>query len=100
MKETPLQGNGPVHQTVAGKDEFKSGGKTSAVEFPEPRRSPPAGSATFRGVGGDPSGWVERLAGAQPQPAPCSHPQLPPRAKARAFCPGIWGEARTLPQVA
>jgi hypothetical protein len=99
MKNTQSQGDGPVHQTVAGEFEFKSGGKTIAVEFTEQRLSPHAGSATFWGWL-RPSGWVERLAAALPHPVPCSNNHLTPLAKALAFCHGLLCEARKLTHVA
>jgi hypothetical protein len=99
MKNTQSQGDGPVHQTVAGGFEFKSDGKTIAMEFTDQRLSPHAGSATFWGWL-RPSGWVERLAAALPHPAPCSNNHLPPLAKALAFCHGLLCEARKLTHVA
>jgi hypothetical protein len=99
MKSTQSKGDGPVHQTVAGGFEFKSGGKTIAVEFTDQRLSPHAGSATFWGWL-RPAGWVERLGAALPHPAPCSNNHLPPLAKALAFCHGLLCEARKLTHVA
>jgi hypothetical protein len=99
MKNTQSKGIGRVHQTVAGKFEFKSGGKTIAMEFSDQRLSPHAGSATFWGWL-RPSGWVERLAAALPHPVPCSNNHLTPLAKAVAFCHGLLCEARKLTHVA
>jgi hypothetical protein len=99
MKNTQSQGDGPVHQTVAGGFEFKSGRKTIAVEFTDQRFSPHAGSATIWGWL-RPLGWVERLAAALPHPVPGSNNHLTPLAKALAFCHGLLCEARKLTHVA
>ena len=99
MKNTPSEGIGPVHQTVAGEYEFKNGRKTIAVKFTQQRLSPHAGSATFWGWL-RPSGWVETLSEVLPHAAPRSNNHLRPLAKALAFCHGLLCEARKLTHVA
>lgn len=47
MKPRQSEGDGPLHQTVATGYEFKSGGKSIAVEFTEQKLSGQAGTAPF-----------------------------------------------------
>ena len=77
MKPTQSSGTRPVHQTVVSGLEFKSGGKTIAIEFSDQRLSPHAGSATFWGWL-RPLDWVTRLAAALPHPLPTSNNHLRP----------------------
>ena len=72
MKTTQSSGTRPVHQTVAGGFDFKSGDKAIAVEFTEQKLSPHAGSATFwRWL--HPSGWIKTLVDALPHPPSLSN---------------------------
>ena len=71
MKTTQSSGTRPVHQTVAGGFEFKSGGKAIVIEFTDQHLSPHAGTATFWGWL-RPLDWVRRLteyAMSPPRPA-------------------------------
>ena len=99
MKTTRSSGTRPVHQTVAGGFNFKSGGKAIAVEFTDQRLSPQAGSATFWGWL-HPSGWIKTLAAALPQAPALSNNSLTALAQALAFTHGLLCEARKLTQVA
>lgn len=99
MKSTQSAGTRPVHQTVASGFEFRSQGKTIAIEFTDQRLSAHAGSATFWGWL-RPLDWVRRLAGALPQPLPTSNNHLLPVEKALAFMHGLLCDARKLTHVA
>jgi hypothetical protein len=99
MKTTQSSGTGPVHQTVAGEFNFKSGGKAIAVEFTEQRLSPHAGSALFWGWL-HPSGWIKTLAAALPHAPSLSNNRLPALDKALAFTHGLLCEARKLTHIA
>lgn len=99
MKTTQSSGTRPVHQTVASGLEFKSDGKTIAIEFTDQRLSPHAGSATFWGWL-RPLDWVTRLAAALPHPLPTSNNHLLPLEKALAFMHGLLCDARKLTHVA
>jgi hypothetical protein len=99
MKTTQSSGTRPVHQTVAGGFNFKSGGKAIAVEFTDQRLSPHAGSALFWGWL-HPSGWIKTLAAALPHAAALSNNSLRALDKALAFTHGLLCEARKLTQVA
>ncbi len=68
MKTTQSSGTRPVHQTVAGEFNFKSGGKAIAVGFTNQRLSPHAGSAAFWGWL-HPLGWTKTLATVLPHSA-------------------------------
>ncbi len=71
MKHKQSSGTRPVHQTVAGKLEFKTVGQAIAIGFTEQRLSPHAGSATFWGWrrGAD---WIGTLTRALPHAWPLS----------------------------
>jgi hypothetical protein len=98
MKKNQSEDDSPLHQTVAGGFEFKSGGKSIAVEFTEQQLSAHAGSATFWAwLHG--ARWGERLAEQLPQTLR-SNNQLPAVAKALAFTHGLLCEARKLTHVA
>jgi len=84
---------------VAGGFEFKSGGKSIAIEFTDQRLSPHAGAATFWGWL-RPLDWVRRLTEALPQPLPTSNNHLLPIEKALAFMHGLLCDARKLTHVA
>jgi len=99
MKTTQSSGTRPVHQTVAGGFNFKSGGKAIAVEFTDQRLSPHAGSATFWGWL-HPSGWIKTLAAALPHPPSLSNNSLTALDKALAFMHGLLCDARKLTHVA
>jgi len=99
MKTTQSSGTRPVHQTVAPAFNFKSGGKTIAVEFTDQRLSPHAGSATFWGWL-HPSGWVRTLERALPHTPALSNNHITALAKALAFTHGLLCEARKLTHVA
>ena len=99
MKTTQSSGTRPVHQTVASGFEFKSGGKTIAIEFSDQRLSPHGGSATFWGWL-RPLDWATRLAAALPHPLPTSNNHLRPLEKALAFMHGLLCDARKLTHVA
>src|SRR5581483_5146063 len=99
MKTTQSSGTRPVHQTVAGGFNFKSGGKAIAVEFTDQRLSPHAGSATFWGWL-HPSGWVQALAAALPHAPSLSNNSISALAKALAFTHGLLCEARKLTHIA
>jgi hypothetical protein len=99
MKTDQSMGDGPLHQTVTAGFEFKSGGKSIAVEFTEQQLSAHAGTATFWAwLHG--SGWGERLTAALPHRLPESNNSLAPREKALAFVHGLLSEARKLTHVA
>lgn len=99
MKTTQSSGTRPVHQTVASKWEFKSGGKAIAIEFTEQQLSPHAGSATFWGWL-RPRDWVAHLSAALPHRLPTSNNKLLPVEKALAFTHGLLCQARKLTHVA
>jgi Transposase DDE domain group 1 len=99
MKTTQSSGTRPVHQTVAGGFNFKSGGKAIAVEFTDQRLSPHAGSATFWGWL-HPSGWIKTLAAALPHAPSVSNNRISALAKALAFTHGLLCEARKLTHIA
>ena len=99
MKTTQSSGTRPVHQTVAGEFEVKTGGKSILIGFTDQRLSPQAGSATFWSWL-RPLGWNKLMAGALPQALPLSNNKLLPVEKALAFMHGLLCDARRLPQVA
>jgi hypothetical protein len=99
MKTTQSSGTGAVHQTVAGEFEVKTGGKSIAIGFTDPRLSPHAGRATFWSWL-RPLGWHQLVAGVLPQPQPTSNNHLLPLAKALAFMHGLLCDARKLTHVA
>ena len=99
MKTTQSSSTRPVHQTVAGGFNFKSGGKAIAVEFTAQRLSPHASSATFWGWL-HPSGWIKALAAALPHAPSLSNNSLPALDKALAFMHGLLCDARKLTHVA
>jgi hypothetical protein len=99
MKTTQSLGTRPVHQTVAGEFNFKSGGKAIAVEFTDQRLSAHAGSVTFWGWL-HPSGWVQALAAALPHAPSLSNNHISALAKALAFTHGLLCEARKLTHIA
>ena len=99
MKKNQSEGDSPLHQTVAAGFEFKSGGKSIAVEFTEQQLSAHAGTAPFWAwLHG--KRWGERLAAALPHRLPESNNSLMPLEKALAFVHGLLGEARKLTHVA
>lgn len=99
MKKNQSKGDGPLHQTVTAGFEFKSGGKSIAVEFTGQQLSAHAGTATFWAwLHG--KRWGAQLAAALPHPPPQSNNSLTPREKALAFVHGLLGEARKLTHVA
>lgn len=98
MKKNQSKDDSPLHQTVAAGFEFKSGGKSIAVEFTDQKLSAHAGSATFWAwLHGE--SWEARLAERLPQTLR-SNNRLPAVAKALAFTHGLLGEARKLTHVA
>jgi len=99
MKTTQSSSTRPVHQTVAQTFEFKTGGKTIAIQFTDQRLSPHAGSATFWGWLRR-TNWVERLGSALPHSMPLSNNHLLPVEKALAFMQGLLCDARKLTHVA
>jgi len=99
MKHKQSSGTRPVHQTVAGGLNFKSGDKAIALEFTAQRLSPHAGSATFWGWL-HPSGWIKALAAALPQEPARSNNQISALAKALAFTHGLLCAARKLTHMA
>ena len=99
MKTTQSSGTRPVHQTVAGEFEIKSGGKSIAIGFTDQRLSPHAGSAIFWSWL-RPLKWGQQLARALPQALPRSNNHLLPLDKALAFMHGLLCDARKLTQVA
>jgi hypothetical protein len=99
MKNEQSKGNSPLHQTVAEGFEFKSGGKTIAVEFTEQKLSAHAGTATFW-AWLRPRGWRQLLARQLPHAPSRSPNHLTAVDKALAFMHGLLGEARKLAHVA
>jgi hypothetical protein len=99
MKTTQSSGTRPVHQTVAPGFNFKSGGKSIAVEFTDQKLSAQAGSAVFW-AWLHPSGWSKALAAALPHPPALSNNRLSALDKALAFIQGLLCDARKLTQVA
>lgn len=99
MKHKQSSGTRLVHQTVAGKFEFKTSGKSIAIGFTDQRLSPHAGSATFWGWlrGGT---WIKTLTDALPRALPQSNNHLLPVEKALAFLHGLLCDARKLTHVA
>jgi len=98
MKKNQSMDASPLHQTVTEIVEFKTGGKSIAVEYTDQKLSAHAGSAPFwawaRG-----KGWSEKLAEHLPHRA-SSNNQLPAVGKALAFTHGLLCEARKLTHVA
>jgi hypothetical protein len=99
MKKNQSEGNGPLHQTVAGGFEFNVAGKAIAVEFTEQKLSAHAGSATFWAWLRS-TRWVETLQRQLPHRAPTSNNHLPALTKALAFTHGLLCAARKLTHVA
>jgi len=99
MKPKQSSGTRPVHQTVAGELEFKTGGKSIAIGFTDQRLSPHAGSAMFWSWlrGGD---WTNTLDSVLPHALPRSNNRVLPVDKALAFIHGLLCEARKLTHVA
>jgi DDE family transposase len=99
MKPKQSLGTRPVHQTVAPAFEFKSSGKSIAIDFTDQRLSPHAGSATFWGWlhSGD---WTRTLSKVLPHALPLSNNHLLPIEKALGFIHGLLCEARKLTHVA
>jgi hypothetical protein len=99
MKTYQSEDNGPLHQTVAGGYEFKTGGKAMAVEFTDQKLSAHAGSAPFWAwLHG--TGWKRKLEGQLPHPLAMSNNRLTAIEKALAFTHGLLCEARKLTHVA
>jgi len=99
MKKNQSQDDSPLHQTVAQGFEFKSGGKSIAVEFTEQKLSAHAGSAPFWAWlhGRD---WSGKLATHLPHRVAASNNHLTAVEKALAFTQGLLCEARKLTHVA
>jgi hypothetical protein len=99
MKKNQSEDNGPSHQSVAERFEFKSAGKSIAVEFTDQKLSAHAGSAVFWGwLHG--AGWREKLNEHLPHGASASNNHLKAVDKALAFTHGLLCEARKLTHVA
>jgi hypothetical protein len=99
MKTTQSSGTRPVHQTVAGGFNFKSGGKAIAVGFTDQKLSAHAGSAAFWGWL-HPSGWIKTLEAALPHAPSLSNNRLSALDKGLAFMHGLLCAARKLTHVA
>ena len=98
MKKNQSEDDSPLHQTVAKGFEFKSGGKSIAVEFTGQKLSAHAGSAVFWAwLHG--TRWGAKLAEQLPHTLR-SNNRLPAVAKALAFTHGLLCEARKLTHVA
>src|ERR1019366_10432895 len=99
MKKNQSQDDGPLHQTVAEGCEFKTGGKSIAVEFTDQKLSAHAGSAPFWAwLHG--TQWKQVLRQQLPHRSPSSNNRLLPVDKALAFTHGLLCEARKLTHVA
>jgi Transposase DDE domain group 1 len=99
MKKNQSEDDGPLHQTVAEGFEFKSGGKSIAVEFTDQKLSAHAGSAPFWAwLHG--TQWNQVLRQQLPHRSPSSNNRLLPVDKALAFTHGLLCEARKLTHVA
>jgi hypothetical protein len=99
MKKNQSEDNGPHHQSVADAFEFKSGGKSIAVEFTDQKLSAHAGSAVFWAwLHG--ARWRTKLAEHLPHRASTSNNHLTAVDKALAFTHGLLCEARKLTHVA
>lgn len=90
---------GAVHQTVAERIEFESGGQSIQIEFTDQQLSPHAGTATFWSFLHQ-SGWCKTLARYLPHPAPRSNNALSPVSKALGFMQGLLCGAKKLTHVA
>jgi len=77
MKHKQSSGTRPVHQTVAGKFEVKTSGKSIAIGFTDQRLSPHAGSATFWSWLRS-SNWNKVLSAVLPHALPLSNNHLLP----------------------
>ena len=99
MNKNKSEGDCTYHQTVAAGFEFKSGGKSIAVEFTEELLNAQAVTATsWAWLHG--TRWGGRLAAALPHRLPESNNPLTPQEKTRALVHGLLGEARQLTHVA
>ncbi len=99
MKKNQSEDDSPLHQSVARGFEFKSAGKSIAVEFTDQKLSAHAGSAVFWGwLHG--TGWKEKLTEHLPHLASASNNHLRAVDKALAFTHGLLCEARKLTHVA
>ena len=100
MKEkTQSTGTNPLHQSVAGKRNFKVGTKSIAVEFTDQWISAHAGTAALWGWL-HPSGFLSVLEKAFAHQMPVSNNQLTPLEMAVGFLQGILCEARKLTHAA
>jgi len=99
MKKNQSRDDSLPHQPVAGGFEFKSGGKSIAVEYTAQKLSAHAGSAVFWGwLQG--TSWRATLGAHLPHGAPQSNNHLRAVDKALAFTHGLLCEARKLTHVA
>jgi len=99
MKTYQSKDDSPHHQTVAEAFEFKSAGKSIAVEFTDQKLSAHAGSAVFWAwLHG--AGWKAELAEHLPHRVAVSNNHLSAVDKTLAFTHGLICEARKLTHVA
>ena len=99
MKKNQSMDESPLHQTVTERFEFKTGGKSIAVEYTDQKLSAHAGSAPFWAwLHG--TGWGSRLAEHLPHRQAASNNHLSALEKAMAFTHGLLCEARKLTHVA
>jgi len=99
MKKNQSEDDSPLHQSVAEAFEFKSAGKSIAVEFTDQKLSAHAGSAVFWAwLHG--ARWRTELAEHLPHRASVSNNHLSAVDKALAFTHGLICEARKLTHVA
>jgi hypothetical protein len=99
MNKQQSLGNGPLHQSVAGKLKFKIGSKAMTIGFTEQKISAHAGSAAFWGWL-HPSGFLRVLGECLPHAKSESNNHLTAMEKALAFIQGILCEARKLTHMA
>ena len=88
MKKNQSRDDSPLHQTVAEKLQFKSGGQSIQIEFTDQQLSAHAGTATFWAFLHQ-SGWRELVERCLPHPAPRSNNALSPLSKALGFMQGL-----------
>ncbi len=99
MKKNQSRDDSPLHQTVAEKLQFKSGGQSIQIEFTDQQLSAHAGTATFWAFLHQ-SGWRELVERCLPHPAPRSNNALSPLSKALGFMQGLLCGAKKLTHVA
>src|SRR5471030_1717063 len=95
MKTYQSRDDSPLHQTVAEKLHFESGGQSIQIEFTDQQLSPHAGTATFWSFL-HASGWRELVARSLPHPAPRSNNALSPLTKVLGFMQGLLCGAKKL----